>query len=64
MTPSPALPLKGKGVQPHWPQQWPMRRNPLRQLAEELEGVYGSNHFIQSLIKRLNSYNIDLKFNW
>jgi len=55
MTPSPALPLKGKGDQPHKPQQQPVRW-PVLPLEGELEGVCDFNHFTQSLIKQLNSY--------
>jgi hypothetical protein len=36
--PIPALPLQGKGDQPHKPQQWLVRGHSPRQLTEELEG--------------------------
>ena len=48
MTPSPALPLKEKGDQPHKPQLRLVRWHSLRQLTEELEGIFDNNHFEDS----------------
>jgi hypothetical protein len=44
--PIPALPLKGKGDQPHKPQLWQVRRH--SPPSGELEGVFGNDYFNES----------------
>jgi hypothetical protein len=62
MTPSPALPLKEKGVQPHLPLLRQVCWRSLSRLTEELEGVFDNDHFEHIYESLLNSYSILLKY--